>query len=333
MNIRMMKAVASVVLSALVAGCTAIHGPCDGAKSAIRVGTYNIRYSNGDAGTPNAWQQRKDDLVALVKRLDLDIAGLQEVCPDQLSYLRGKMPGFEFVGEHRNADRTTGEASPVMYRKDRFDAEKAGTFWLSETPDVPGVKGWGAACPRVCSYAVLRDRRTGRRLCFANTHTDHRSAEAREKGMQLIIERMREFGNGCPIVFTGDHNCRETEDPAIAVSKLLNNALYESKTPPSGSWRTFNGWQWRDEEFSTAEALKLDKSVRNARTGSPDGERLPNGMHAWELCGARIDYVYVSPGVRVLDYATVSAPRSEGGLYPSDHFPIVATIEVPGEAD
>lgn len=72
--------------------------------------------------------------------------------------------------------------------------------------------------------------------------------------------------------------------------------------------------------------------MRNARTGSPDGERLPNGMHAWELCGARIDYVYVSPGVRVLDYATVSAPRPEGGLYPSDHFPIVATIEVPDVA-
>ena len=151
--------------------------------------------------------------------------------------------------------------------------------------------------------------------------------------MQLIIERMRDFGNGCPIVFTGDHNCRETEDPAIAVSKLLNNALYESKTPPSGSWRTFNGWQWRDEEFSTAEALKLDRPVRNAREGSPDGEKMPNGMHAWELCGARIDYIYVSPGVRVLDYATVSASRPEGGLYPSDHFPIVATIEVPGEAD
>ena len=51
----------------------------------------------------------------------------------------------DFIGGCVNADRKSGEASPVMYRKDRFDAEKAGTFWLSETPDAPGVKGWGAA--------------------------------------------------------------------------------------------------------------------------------------------------------------------------------------------
>ena len=42
----------------------------------------------------------------------------------------------------------TGEASPVCYRKSRFEELKKGTFWLSETPDTPGLKGWGAACPQ-----------------------------------------------------------------------------------------------------------------------------------------------------------------------------------------
>lgn len=305
-----------------------VAAPDDSAKAALRVGTYNIRLSGGaDAGTPNEWGLRKDDLVALVKKQKLDVFGMQEVCPDQAQYLRAKLPEFGFVGEHRNADRVSGEASPVVYRKDRFDVEKSGTFWLSETPDVPGVKGWGAACPRVCSYAVLRDRRTGRRFCFANTHTDHVSAEAREKGMLLVIERMKDFGRGCPIVFTGDHNCRETAAPAKAVSKILANAMLVTETPPKGPWRTFTGWRWREKEHAAVEALKFPPEVRNSgaakKIDKDSAERPPVNF------GARIDYIYVSKGVRVLDYATVGDARPGQKLYPSDHFPVVATVIIP----
>ena len=147
--------------------------------------------------------------------------------------------------------------------------------------------------------------------------------------MLLVIERMKEFGAGAPIVFIGDHNCRETEAPAVAVSKILKNALYESEMPAKGPWRTYNGWEWRENEISTADALKLPVEVRNAREGSPDGDKDSNGRHKWENCGARIDYIYVSPGVRVMDYETVGTARPCTTLYPSDHFPIVATVELP----
>jgi len=273
----------------------------------FRVGSYNIRFTTGDVGTENAWERRRDDLVKLVRGLDLDVFGTQEVRPEQAAYLRKALPEYAFVGEHRAADRVSDEASPVFYRKSRFDVEKGGTFWLCETPDVPGVVGWGAACPRVCSYLVLREKASGKRFCFANTHTDHISARAREKGMLLIIERMKEFGGGAPIIFTGDHNCPET----VAVSKILRNALYESETPPTGPWRTFNGWKRLAAETATLDAFRLKPGPRNDKR-----------------FGQRIDYIYVSPGVRVLDYATVPDMRKGGRLYPSDHFPIVATVEI-----
>ena len=295
----------------------------------VRVGSYNIRLATGDKGTPNAWPERRDDLVALIRKLDLDVFGLQEVRPEQAAFFAERLPEYVYVGEHRGADRKSDEASPVCYRKDRFNALKSGTFWLSETPEVPGKKGWGAACPRVCSWLLLEDKATGRRFCFANTHTDHVSELARKEGMLLVISRMKEFGAGVPIVFTGDHNCRETEEPAEAISKLLKNALYESETSPKGPWRTFNGWKWRDGEYSTVDALKISKDVRNARKGSPDAEKSKDGAHPWEDCGARIDYIYVSPGVRVLDYATHADPRPGTQLYPSDHFPLTATIVIP----
>ena len=324
---------AMALTALLLSGC--LTSPAD----VIRVGTYNIRLSSSGvakADGENYWPRRKADMVALVRKMDLDVFGLQEVCPDQAQYLREQLPEFEFVGEHRNADRVTGEASPVCYRKSRFEELKKGTFWLSETPDTPGLKGWGAACPRVCSYLVLRERTSGRVFCFANCHTDHISELAREKGMLLIIERMREFGQGAPIVFVGDHNCRETEAPALAVSKLLRNALYESETPPAGSWRTWNGWRWRDEEVSAAEALRLPIGVRNEPRPHPDKSGSERGKAEalddsfYEKCGGpRIDYIYVSPGTRVLDYATVNDPRPGAKRYPSDHFPVMATIELP----
>ena len=316
-------------LAALFAGCATVDAP-------IRVGTYNIRLSPGDKGTPNAWAERKADMVGLIRKLDLDVFGLQEVCPDQAAYIRGQMPDNEFVGDHREADRKTGEASPVCFRKSRFEALKKGTFWLSETPDVPASKSWGTACTRVCSYLILRDRLTDKTFCYANTHTDHVSALAREKGMLLIIERMKEFGAGSPIVFTGDHNCRENEKPAEAVAEILKNALYETERPPEGGWRTWNGWRWREAEVSTAEALKLDVVARNEQRVHPDKSGKERGKadaldaSFYEKCGGpRIDYIYVSEGMRVLDYRTVNDPRPGKKLYPSDHFPVVATVELP----
>ena len=307
------KAGEAVAITALKDGAKAIFPVTvrrPGARK-FRVGTYNIRYTTGDKGTENAWELRRDEMVALVRRLDMDVFGMQEVRPEQAAFLREKLPNYEFVGDHRAADCVSDEASPVFYRKDRFDVEKGGTFWLCETPDVPGVVGWGAACPRVCSYLILREKASGKRFCFANTHTDHISAAAREKGMLLIIERMKEFGGGAPIVFTGDHNCPETDAPAVAVSKILRNALYESETPPTGPWRTFNGWKYLDGEISVLDAFRLKPTPRNDKR-----------------FGHRIDYIYVSSGVRVCDYATVPDVREGCRLYPSDHFPIVATIEI-----
>ena len=314
-----------IVSAALASASPAAAGGSPApAGAAIRVGTYNIRHSRS-GGKPidrldgeNFWELRKADTAALIRRLDLDIFGLQEVYPEQLKYLRETLTDYEFVGDHREADRKSGEASPVCYRKSRFTAEKKGTFWLSETPDVPGSKSWSTAATRICSYLILRDGKTGRKLCFANTHTDHRSELAREKGMLLVIERMKTFGEGAPVIFIGDHNCYETSAPSKAVSKILKSALFVSETPPKGSWRTFNGWCWRDRETSIAEALRETPERRNGK----EYRKL--------IGGCRIDYIYVEPGTRVLDYETVNETRPGKKLYPSDHFPVVATVVLKG---
>ena len=289
----------------------------------IRVGSYNIRYERGDRGTENAWEERRDDLAALIRKMDLDVVGLQEVEPCQASYLTNALPQYALLGEFRNQDRCTGEASPVMYLKSRFRLEKGGTFWLSETPDEPGSKGWGAGCPRVCTWAILKDLKCGATFCFANTHADHASKLARREGMRLVVEgRLRAIaGGGMAVVLVGDHNCVETEEAASIALRHLDNALFASETPPTGPWRTLNCWLWKDGEVPCVEAWRRPMPERNATiaNGGPFAKRFAFG-------GPRIDYIYVSRGVRVKSYATYADSRPGEKLYPSDHFPIAAAI-------
>lgn len=150
-ELREMARKAGATISAALCGCASFPG----GPSAVNVGSYNIRFVRGDTGTPNDWDERKDDLVDEIRALGMDVFGLQEVCLEQAEYITNALPQYALVGEFREADRKSGEASPVCFRKDRFAVDKSGTFWLSETPEEPGVKGWGAACPRVCSWALL----------------------------------------------------------------------------------------------------------------------------------------------------------------------------------
>ena len=292
--------------------------PISLAASPVRVMTYNIRYSAGDVDSAdNNWPARREALAQIVENESPEVVGFQEVLPDQLAWLRSRFPAYEFIGVGRNANGD-GEASPVAFLKERFSVVTNGTFWLSTTPDKPGSKSWGAAFPRVCTYAVLKDKVTGQVFSFADTHTDHKSEEAREKGMLLIIERMKEFGKGAPVVFVGDHNCLEYEKPAQAVAKLLKDALYVSETPPEGSWRTFNFWRYKEKEPTIADALAKPVRVRSVPGSKSDSKR--------------IDYIYVSPGTKVLNYQTIASPRPGTKLYPSDHFPSVATLVFDGDA-
>ena len=289
-----------------------VAAPISAIASPVKVMTYNIRYSAGDVDSPdNNWEARREALAQLVEKEKPDVAGFQEVLPDQRAWLEERFPQYAFSGQGRNADRRNGEASPVAFLKERFNVVTNGTFWLSETPDKPGSRSWNAKYPRICTWAVLEDKSGGGRFSFANMHTDHQSEEAREKGMLLVIERMKEFGVGAPMVLTGDLNCLEFERPSVSARELLDDALSVSATPPEGPWRTCNHWQWRDRETTIADALKKDVLERSAK--GDDAER--------------IDYIYVSHGTKVLGYRTIASPRPGTKLYPSDHFPTVATLE------
>ena len=77
-----MKRLSIALLAALVAaGCA--NDSCVPFRAArLNVGSYNIRLRTNERNPDNSWDNRKKDFVDFVAKLDLDILGLQEVCPE-----------------------------------------------------------------------------------------------------------------------------------------------------------------------------------------------------------------------------------------------------------
>ena len=163
----------------------------------LLVATYNIRNGDADDG-PNSWPLRKELTVECIRDLDASIIGLQEAMSYQLDYIMNALPDYAFVGVGRIDGAKEGEFAPILYRKAELQPSDAGWFMLSETPEVPGSTSWNTACERICTWADFGG------LNVFNTHLDHISEEARSKGVELILSRIKGHAlvmgdfNDCP---------------------------------------------------------------------------------------------------------------------------------------
>lgn len=250
--------------------------------------TFNIRLGTVDDG-PNHWKLRREMVFDVIREHGPDLVGMQEVVRFQLDELLAALPQYEGFGAGREDGQTKGEYSPILYRKDRLKLLDQGTFWLSETPEVPGSKSWKTACTRVCTWGWFRENRTGRTFYFFNTHLDHISQEAREKGIALILERISERKHQDPVFLTGDFNAGE-DNAAIKLakkSKLMQDS-YRMVHPDEKKSGTFNGWK-----------------------GKTDGDK--------------IDYIFVPRNAKVISAEIIHDNRD--GRYPSDHFPLMTVID------
>lgn len=269
----------------------------DAAAPPLRVMSFNLRLDLASDGE-NAWPHRRDRVAALIRFHAPDVVGVQEALLPMLADLEARLPGFDRVGVGRDDGGHGGEFSAILYRRERLEVVRQGTFWLSTTPETPGSLGWDAAYPRVATWAEFRDRQSdcGRYL-HLNTHLDHRGEEARRESARLIRRRLATLAASLPVVLTGDLNA----------------------TPDSEPYRLLTA-----ENLPGAGAPLLD-----ALDGSRDRHYGPTstwtGFEAIEP-GRRIDYVVVSPGVEVLAHGILSDHWD--GRFPSDHLPVLATLRI-----
>ncbi len=257
----------------------------------LKVGSYNMRITKDRA--PNNIKSRAPRIKALLKQEKMDIFGAQEILPEHIRVV-SEIPKYHHIGNSRNADRVSGEASTIFYDSEQLECLENHTFWLSETPDKPGSTSWGSACRRICTYGIFRDRKTGTKFVFANTHLDHRSGEAQINGIKLILSRLAGLREKYPFILTGDFNSKPEDQAVVATKKVLNDARSIARKVYPGPIQTYHGYQ------------------------ANPGKRKHNEP---------IDYIFVNQPIKVLTFRVVD--DFHNGLASSDHFLLTSELELP----
>jgi endonuclease/exonuclease/phosphatase family metal-dependent hydrolase len=259
--------------------------------------TFNIRYSAAADG-PDRWTERREMVVDVIRRFDGDFVGIQEALPDQVAYLRESLSAYRLIVRSRLADAEQGEAVPLLYRHGRWrlDETQQGTFWLSDTPEVPGSTTWGNDIPRIVTWGRFVEGQTGRAVYVYNCHFDHASEPSRQKSAVLLAKRIAARQQPDPVILTGDFNCGES---SYAIRYLKG----QQDQSPIKLVDTFRMQHPDEKTVGTFHAFR----------GSRDGEK--------------IDYVFALPGVKVLGAEIVYSNRD--GRYPSDHYPVTAEMALP----
>lgn len=254
--------------------------------------TFNLRRRKESDGA-NIWDERREAAASVMRKHAPDLVGTQEGLQEQIDYLLEHFPEYGILGEARFGGRKD-EYNAIFYRKDRFRVLATGNFWHSATPHVAGSRTWGNLVPRMATWAQLACKDTGYAFHHLNTHLDHLVPSARRRAADLIHKHLPQ---SMPVLVTGDFNA------------LQRGGTYRFLTSPRGAGLTDSRWASR----------------------TPVDTRWNATFHRFTGRGLyRIDYIL---GRHVQHYANYAVVRDRvDGKLPSDHFPVISDVVIPGMA-
>jgi endonuclease/exonuclease/phosphatase family metal-dependent hydrolase len=289
---------AATLFVSLFSGTTAVLAD----DSDLRVMSFNVRFSkagSNEKSSDNNWgdanHPRRERAVRVIREINPDLLGVQEAREGQVEDFERALPEYEFYGIGRDDGKTAGEFSGIFYRRARFTRKDAGSFWLSDTPEKPGTTFSYNKLPRIASWVLLADIQTKREFVLLNMHWDHQDEQAREKTAALVRQRLAATAQGRPIIVVGDLNSFEdtkafaTLIGADAAGDKLGDSFREIHPERSPEEASFDDWKGT-------------------------------------LKGSRIDFILHSAEFKPT--AAEIVRKSYDGLWPSDHYPVTATLHL-----
>lgn len=268
----------------------------------VNIMSFNIRCGTAKDGK-NHWMFRRSRVHEILNHYRPDVLGLQEALDFQISAIRTMLPGYKTVGVG-NLGGSKGQHSVIFYDSARFILSADGTFWFSDTPAIPGSRGWGNIIPRTCTWARLIDKETQQAFYFYNVHLDHISLRSRKNSVALLTKHIHTRHSPDPFVLAGDFNARERSSPIqyLKGSRPL-------KIRKKGS------------------VLNPEPLVDTFRVRYPHRRNVAT-FHGYRrlFFRFRLDYIFVPSSVRVQDAKIIQLRWKT--CYPSDHFPLYTQINM-----
>ncbi|WP_338359156.1 endonuclease/exonuclease/phosphatase family protein [Yeosuana marina] len=259
----------------------------------VTIMSFNIRNSNASDGANN-WSNRKKWVGELIHFYKPGIVGLQEVLHSQLQDLLVGLPEYNYIGVGRNDGKKKGEYSPIFYDTTSYELLQSATFWLSENTTNPSIS-WGAATYRIVTWGQFRDKVTDETFFVFNTHFDNRE-NAREKSAILLLEKVHQIADKSQAIITGDFN----SNPKSQAYQILTGST-EKNTGLFDTMKLAKNRYGPDYTFHSFGKVPVEKRER-------------------------IDYIFISKAVNVSQFVIISEQRGE--LFPSDHMPLIAKINL-----
>ncbi|MDA1193160.1 MAG: endonuclease/exonuclease/phosphatase family protein, partial [Candidatus Poribacteria bacterium] len=214
----------------------------------------------------------------------------QEGFYHQVRHIAADNPQYDWIGTGRDGG-SRSEFMAIYYKRDRFEPLEYDHFWLSDTPNIVGSITWQRGNRRMLTWARFREMETGREFVFANTHFDHAAEEAQYRAARLVNERIGGMTDA-PLFLVGDFNAGQ------------DSRAYDVLTRHGGFRDTWEEANRRGDAISSFHNWK----------GIREGVRID-----WLLFKGDVE----TDSTRVVTYAV-------DGRYPSDHFPVTATVTLNG---
>jgi endonuclease/exonuclease/phosphatase family metal-dependent hydrolase len=270
--------------------------------------SFNVRGSFRDNLKRNAWRNRAALNVATIERAAPVLIGLQECQRGNLKAYRKNLPRYALVRGPRYGNAVHRDHNAILFDPKSLDLLDSGGFYLSETPEKRS-RSWGARVARSANWALFGVVGTALPLLHLNTHLDHKSGLARREGSRLIVERVTELSN------------LRADAPAIVVTGDFNSR------PGNPTYENFAAAGFADTFLAAG-----NEDAQNANT-----------FHAFQ--GPRFRDAHPKRGPRRIDWILLKDPRNRirteshrivrngdesSGLYPSDHYPILADLSLTG---
>lgn len=259
-------------------------------QNTVEVMSFNIRLGSVDDGE-NHWNIRKNHLKDLINYYEADFVGMQEAQKFQLNYLLQENSLYNYIGKPRD-NGENAEYSCIFYLKNKYKVIETHTFWLSETPE-KSTKSWDAAYPRILTYALFENLKTKKKIWVLNTHFDHIGVVARQKSAEIILKKIKELQRkkNATVILSGDFNSKKSDPWMAPLFENLQEANQNNSTKTYGGTATWNGFKFNEKPTD------------------------------------QIDFIFCSKNNAVVKkYRTIT--DFYDFKYPSDHFPILATIEL-----
>ncbi|MBR5262790.1 MAG: endonuclease/exonuclease/phosphatase family protein [Clostridia bacterium] len=256
------------------------------AEGATRVMSFNVRCISDDNGHTIA--NRSQLVTAVLEQYAPDTFGVQEATPKWLKIIDAQLGDkYARVGEGRAPIEMFSEYSCVYYLKDKYNLLDSGTIWLSETPEKKYTKDFDSKHNRIASWAVLEDKTTGEKFTHINTHLDHVLESTRVEQVKVLKAKIAELEKETTVICTGDFNTFETAEAYAEMRKDMDDTKLIAASSDTGI--TFHNYGAIEEHEDGA-----------------------------------IDFVFATKGTKAATYKIIR--DCIDGIYPSDHYPIMADI-------